>query len=260
VVVVAFRAGSIGEGLVLFAAYALGMGLVVGTAAVTVAMARTALIGQLRRTGAVLPRLGGGLLVLAGGYVAWYGAWELRVLHSNAGADRVVNEAARLQQWLTESVQRVGAGGFLIGLLGLTAAAWLLGRARPRNADTGSPEGAPPSSRSPHTSGEAVRMQAIWNGHVVAESDDTVVVDRYHYFPEGAVHREYFTPSTSMSICPWKGKASYYHLTVDGQTNPDAAWQYRHPLPIARKVKYRVAFWHGVQVTPAAGRDSQATR
>ena len=65
-----------------------------------------------------------------------------------------------------------------------------------------------------------MRMQAIWNGHVVAESDDTVVVEGNHYFPQDSVSPEYFTPSTTMSICPWKGKASYYHLTVDTKTNP----------------------------------------
>ena len=105
-----------------------------------------------------------------------------------------------------------------------------------------------------------MRMQAIWNGHVIAESDDTVVVEGNHYFPPDSLRPEYFTASTTMSICPWKGKASYYHLTVDAETNPDAAWQYRKPLPLARKVKDRVAFWHGVQVIPAAGRDSQAKR
>jgi uncharacterized protein (DUF427 family) len=103
-------------------------------------------------------------------------------------------------------------------------------------------------------------MQAIWNGHVVAQSNDTVVVEGNHYFPEDSLRPEYFMPSTSMSICPWKGKASYYHLTVEGRTNPDAAWQYRHPLPLARKVRNRVAFWHGVRVSPEAGRDSEAKR
>ena len=96
-----------------------------------------------------------------------------------------------------------------------------------------------------------MRMQAMWNGAVVADSDQTIVVEGNHYFPEDAVNWEHFTASNTMTICAWKGKASYYHLTVDGQTNPDAAWQYRHPLPLARKVKDRVAFWHGVRVVPA---------
>jgi uncharacterized protein (DUF427 family) len=103
-----------------------------------------------------------------------------------------------------------------------------------------------------------MKMQAIWNRTVVAESDQTIVVEGNHYFPEDSLRPEYFTSSRSMTICPWKGKASYYHLTVDGETNRDAAWQYRHPLPLARKVKNRVAFWHGVQVVRV--RDEQEAR
>ncbi len=95
-----------------------------------------------------------------------------------------------------------------------------------------------------------MRMQAIWNDTVVAASDQTIVVEGNHYFPEESLHREYFTPSTSVTICPLKGKASYYHLTVGGQVNHDAAWQYRHPIPLARRVKNLVAFWHGVRVVP----------
>lgn len=98
-----------------------------------------------------------------------------------------------------------------------------------------------------------MKMQAIWNDTVVAESDQTIVVEGNHYFPEDSLRREYFTESKTMSICPWKGKASYFDLALDGQTIPDAAWQYRHPLPLARRVKNRVAFWHGVHVVPARG-------
>jgi len=89
------------------------MGLVVGTAAVGVALARTSLIGRIRRTGRFLPRLGGALLLLAGGYVAWYGAWELRVLHGGVGTDPVVEAASRLQQWMAVNAQALGALGFV---------------------------------------------------------------------------------------------------------------------------------------------------
>lgn len=90
--------------------------------------------------------------------------------------------------------------------------------------------------------------RAIWRDTVVAESDDTVVVEGNHYFPEQALSREYFTPSRTRSLCPWKGIASHYSLTVDGMTRPDAAWQYRHPTPLAWKVKNRVAFWGDVDI------------
>lgn len=121
VVVTAFRGGSLIEGITLFLAYAVGMGLVVGTAAVAVALSRQGLVRSLRRSGRFLPRVSGGLLVIAGGYVAWYGAWELRVLHAGVGADPVVEAAGDLQRWLSDHVAAVGAVGFLVALATLLA-------------------------------------------------------------------------------------------------------------------------------------------
>jgi len=132
VVVIAFRGGSPIEGMALFLAYAAGMGLVVGTAALAVALAHAGLIRTMRRAGPALTRAGGALLVVAGGYVAWYGAWELRVLGGGASADPVVEAARKLQQWLAEAAQRVGVGGFLIAWLVL-AAAGVMWRAHCRN-------------------------------------------------------------------------------------------------------------------------------
>jgi uncharacterized protein (DUF427 family) len=91
-------------------------------------------------------------------------------------------------------------------------------------------------------------VRAVWNGTVLAESDDTVVVEGNHYFPADSLNREYFQPSDTHTSCPWKGKASYYSVVVDGQRNPDAAWYYPEPKPAARKIAGRVAFWHGVRV------------
>lgn len=105
-----------------------------------------------------------------------------------------------------------------------------------------------------------MRMQAVFNGTVVAESDQTIVVEGKHYFPEESLRREYFSPAAKATLCPWKGKASYYTVTVDGVRSKDAAWQYRHPLPLARKVKDRVAFWRGVVVRPVTESDDQASR
>ena len=92
--------------------------------------------------------------------------------------------------------------------------------------------------------------KAMWNGVVLAESDDTVVVEGNHYFPESSLDKRYFEESSHHSICPWKGIASYYTVKVDGQRNEDAAWYYPKPLLPARKVKNRVAFWHGVRIEP----------
>ena len=91
-------------------------------------------------------------------------------------------------------------------------------------------------------------MKATWNGTVLAESDQTIVVEGNHYFPPDAVHREYFQESATHSTCPWKGEASYYTVAVDGQQNPDAAWYYPQPKDAAKEITDYVAFWHGVKV------------
>lgn len=93
------------------------------------------------------------------------------------------------------------------------------------------------------------RMRATWNGTVLAESEDTVVVERNHYFPRESLVAEHFVPSEQTSVCPWKGTASYLTVTVDGETNPDAAWFYTEPKKAAAEIKDRVAFWHGVLVS-----------
>ena len=92
-------------------------------------------------------------------------------------------------------------------------------------------------------------MKAVWNGVVVAESDDTVVVEGNHYFPESALNRQYVTFSNHKTTCPWKGQASYLSLLVDGELNADAAWFYADPKPEAEQVRGRVAFWKGVKVS-----------
>ena len=92
-------------------------------------------------------------------------------------------------------------------------------------------------------------MKAVWKDVVVAESDDTVVVEGNHYFPESALKREFFTFSNHKTTCAWKGQASYLSLLVDGEMNTDAAWFYADPRPAAEEIKGRVAFWKGVKVT-----------
>lgn len=92
-------------------------------------------------------------------------------------------------------------------------------------------------------------MKATWNGATIAESDDTVVVEGNHYFPESALKREYVTFSNHRSTCPWKGQAQYYSLLVNGEMNPDAVWYYAEPFEAAKEIKGRVAFWKGVKVT-----------
>jgi uncharacterized protein (DUF427 family) len=91
-------------------------------------------------------------------------------------------------------------------------------------------------------------MKALWNNQVIAESDDTVVVDGNHYFPPEALKREFFAPSAKTTVCGWKGLAQYFDVAVDGQTNAGAAWYYADPKPAAAQIKGRVAFWKGVQV------------
>lgn len=94
-------------------------------------------------------------------------------------------------------------------------------------------------------------VQAVWNGAVIAASDRTVKVEGNHYFPPEDVHREFLAPTDHHTVCPWKGRASYYDLVVDGERNEAAAWYYPKPSPVARKIKDHVAFWHGVKVQRA---------
>ncbi|WP_306643758.1 DUF427 domain-containing protein [Sanyastnella coralliicola] len=92
-------------------------------------------------------------------------------------------------------------------------------------------------------------MKAIWNDTVIAESDDTVVIEGNHYFPPESIKEEFFKSSETHTVCPWKGTASYYSLEVNGETNADAAWYYPEVSELAKGIKGRVAFWKGVKVT-----------
>lgn len=91
-------------------------------------------------------------------------------------------------------------------------------------------------------------MKAIWNDELIAESNNTIVVEGNHYFPADAVNREYLIASDTTSVCPWKGIASYYSVGVNGKINADAAWYYADPKPAATEIKGRIAFWRGVRV------------
>lgn len=91
-------------------------------------------------------------------------------------------------------------------------------------------------------------VRAIWNGQIIAESEDTVVVEGNHYFPRGAVDARFLTESGHTSVCSWKGQASYHTLEVEGQVNRDAAWYYPDPKQPAASIKDRIAFWRGVTI------------
>jgi len=92
-------------------------------------------------------------------------------------------------------------------------------------------------------------MKAIWNNQVIAESNDTIVVENNHYFPKESVKAEYLKETDIHTTCPWKGKASYYTLEVDGKENQDAAWYYPEPKEAAKNITNYVAFWKGVKIT-----------
>jgi len=91
-------------------------------------------------------------------------------------------------------------------------------------------------------------MQAIWNDIVIAESDDTIVVEGNEYFDPKDVKMEYFKKTELTTMCGWKGKANYYSVTVNGKTNKDCAWYYAEPNDAAEKIKGRIAFWNGIEV------------
>jgi uncharacterized protein (DUF427 family) len=97
--------------------------------------------------------------------------------------------------------------------------------------------------------------RATWHDAVLAESDATVVVDGYRYFPADSVRSEHLAANSHHSVCPWKGQASYYDVVVDGEVNANAAWYYPEPRPAARAVAGRIAFWRGVKVARLPGAD-----
>jgi uncharacterized protein (DUF427 family) len=91
-------------------------------------------------------------------------------------------------------------------------------------------------------------VRAIWNGAILAKSDQTIVVEGNHYFPPDSVNRDYFKESDKHTTCPWKGQASYYDVVVEGKVNKDAAWYYPSPKPAAKQIRDHVAFWRGVKI------------
>ena len=91
-------------------------------------------------------------------------------------------------------------------------------------------------------------MKAMWNGATLAESDDTVVVEGNHYFPKDSVQWELFEATKTTSMCPWKGKASYYTVSVAGKDSRDKAWAYLDPKDAAANIKDHVAFWRDVEI------------
>ena len=92
--------------------------------------------------------------------------------------------------------------------------------------------------------------KAVWNGVVIADSDQTIEVEGNQYFPPESIRREFLAQSTTHTRCPWKGLASYYDIVVDGKTNRDGAWYYPAPSEAASQIKDHLAFWHGVRVMP----------
>jgi uncharacterized protein (DUF427 family) len=92
-------------------------------------------------------------------------------------------------------------------------------------------------------------MKAIWNNQILAESDDTIIVEGNHYFPEDSINKEFFKPSDTHTLCGWKGTASYYDVMVGGETNKDAAWFYPNAKEEAKEIEDRIAFWKGVEIT-----------
>jgi uncharacterized protein (DUF427 family) len=91
-------------------------------------------------------------------------------------------------------------------------------------------------------------MKALWKNQVLAESNETIVIESNHYFPPSSINREYFTESETTTFCPWKGTASYYTIMVNHEENTDAAWYYTSPKEAAKEISSYVAFWNGVEI------------
>ncbi|MFD7282587.1 cytochrome c biogenesis CcdA family protein [Streptomyces sp. NPDC059862] len=147
IVVSAFRSGSTGEGIALFAAYAAGMGLIVGAASLTIALTRITAVTRLRRFGALAPRLGGGLLLLVGAYVAYYGWYEIRVQHDPATTDPVINGAGAAQRAIADTLDGAGPAGIAALCAALLVVAMLISKRRRTHQSARTELGAPPADR-----------------------------------------------------------------------------------------------------------------
>ena len=91
-------------------------------------------------------------------------------------------------------------------------------------------------------------MKATWNGQVIADSDETIVIEGNHYFPPDSISYEFLKNSDKKSVCPWKGAASYYDIEVGGARNEGAAWYYPEPKDAAKEITGYVAFWKGITI------------
>lgn len=91
-------------------------------------------------------------------------------------------------------------------------------------------------------------MQAVWNGQVIAESDETIKLDGRHYFPRKSLNPQFFSKNSATTVCPWKGRANYLNVTVGGKVNERAAWTYKRPKAAASEITGYVAFWKGIKV------------
>jgi uncharacterized protein (DUF427 family) len=91
-------------------------------------------------------------------------------------------------------------------------------------------------------------MKAVWNKEIIAESDETIIVEGNHYFPPKSIKKEYFIENNEQTTCPWKGLAHYYDIDIDGKKNTSAAWYYPKPKQAAENIKNYVAFWKGVEI------------
>lgn len=250
VVTAGLRSTNPATGLVLFAVYTLGMGLTVGVAALSVALAHRGIVTSMRRVGAIVPRLAGVVLAIGGLYITWYAVWEIRVLHGDLAHDPVVSIALDAQTWLSTHAHQagpIGLGAVLILLAGIA----LIPTTRLKTIRS--------SFKKHQPKGGTMTMQAVFEGTVIAESAETVIVEGNHYFPADSVNRKFITPSSTHTTCAWKGVASYYTVEVDGSLARDAAWYYPTPSPMAAQVKDRVAFWRGVEVRPSPGRSDEVS-
>ncbi len=93
------------------------------------------------------------------------------------------------------------------------------------------------------------RVEVRIGGTTIAESRrpvllfETGLVTRY-YLPPEDVRRDLLRPSPTFTLCPYKGRARYYHLEHGGALHEDVAWQYVHPLPSIAAVASHLTFWN----------------
>jgi uncharacterized protein (DUF427 family) len=102
--------------------------------------------------------------------------------------------------------------------------------------------------RPPRIEDSAKHLEVFFNNILIADSTDSKRVletssPPVYYIPREDIEMKYFVPSGKMTVCEWKGRASYYTISVHDKRAESAAWYYPDPAPGYEAIKDYIAFY-----------------